>query len=258
MSDITLKKAPYKASSAHSPIIFEFDYEAQTIIAAAYNADNLLTIIPPAGWSGTAAAGMRIYIKSGAYKGFHTIKAVLTYGFLLTYTPFTVTTGSFTCALITLPKFTIEIGHYYFPDELPAETIAEFQPVANLEGILRFDISGYLLGIFDVINSLDETVKGGLTYYTNTFNRFKLKRGATVLFDGLVVNSATDQDQFNELFVDTGAPLTEEAVPIIFSCGTTQIMALNDTGVYSLQYTTPEPGPLIFSTDFNNDYKLTK
>lgn len=259
---ITLKKEPFYWSGAHSPVLYEFDYE--TILnwgATEYTNGKMAVVLTTLHFTDTPEEGMYIFISSGTYKGLHRISdyvVLLGLPVIVTETDYAGTqTGSGTVKLklITEHVFTLKAGYTTgdaFVEDLPQVTLAEFKPEVNAQGLLVFNISGYLKSLFAPENYTREFDYGALTYLTGLFNKYRLT-WANSISGGqstrMVLHSALTQMELQS-FTPGTRPLSAQSSPVTFECET-YLTYLNAAGAYikkQFETTTPDFEP----DDFDN------
>lgn len=265
---ITLKKEPFWWSAAHSPVLYEFDYE--TLLnwgATEYNSTGkMCVVLTTLHFSETPEAGQYIFIGSGRYKGLHRISdyvILLGLPVIVTDTDYTGTqtgSGVVKLKLITEHVFTLSAGYGTgdaFVDDLPEQTLATFKPEVDLStGTLKINISGYLKSLFAPENYLREFTYGALTYLTGLFNTYKLTWAGTISggqSTRMVLNSALTQLQLQSYTTGLQA-LSAQAVPVTFDCET-YLTYINGAGAYlktELEPSLPDFNPDDFSNDFEN------
>ena len=255
---ITLKKQPFYWSAAHSPVIYEFDYETFTSFSAGEYTNGKMYVTTYS-FSDTPTEGDYIFISGGTYKGLHRIASyvvLLGIPFIVTETDFTTTqtsSGETSVKLITSHIFTLEAGYNIgdaFYDDLPLTTVATFKPEVDANGLLRFSISGFLKSLFTPDLYTREFEYGVLNYLTGLFNRYKLTwdSGSS---ERMVLNSALSQLGL-QAYVNGSMPLADTTPPITFTCDTF-LVYLNISGAYlklSMEQTEPDFNPNDFDTDF--------
>lgn len=269
---IAVRKTPTYWSAAHSPVVFEFNFETHSITACNDNGEGKLLVVPSAIFGGPVTNGGFIYIDTGIYKGYHKVIGNLFNLAFSTDTDFigTQTTGNI--SVITSETFRIykgfESGELYdYDNVLPLELVAEFTPEPNLDGKLRFDISGYLQSFFNPNNypDLHTLPIGTKQYFIGLFNRYRLVQlvadpdpeEENLIFTGMVAQSGAEQSELNELYYPTPAELAQEIPPLIYQNCNTDLSALNTFGLYLKRYTNGvlSTDNIIFSNQFGSAFK---
>jgi hypothetical protein len=256
---ITLKKQPFYWSAAHSPVVYEFDYETFDSFSAGEYTNGKMYVTTYT-FTDTPVEGDYIFISGGVYKGLHRVASyvvLLGIPFIVTETDFTTTqtsSGETNVKLITSHVFTLRAGYNSgdaFYDDLPLATVATFKPEVDANGLLRFSISGFLKSLFVPLNYTREFEYGVLTYLTGLFNRYILTwdSGSS---ERMVLNSALTQLEL-QAYTAGSMPLADTTPPITFTCDTF-LVYLNSSGAFlklSIEETEPDFDPTDFSdTDF--------
>lgn len=265
MSDsYTLVSSPKRWASAHQPIRFLYDMPRR--IGDVDDKDGYANVLLSQALAGGKAIvkGDLIYISSGVYKGYHVVKEVdnnLDFTLETNYISFA---SGVQIKYATPPVWQVWKG--YQDSEIttnyhPFAKVAEFSPEGNADGLLEFNISGYVQAAMHPITPQEKGfVSGnvGVSYDWQLFMPYRLLIGITVrslYFEDiyLALNSAINSDELNAEYLKTDKPLN--SYPIINSCGTTFISFLGLTGVstFRLDYGSSIPST-VFNNDFNNDF----
>jgi hypothetical protein len=143
---------PLKVQSAHKPIIFKYDMPTEAGQLQATNGVLQITAGTFMNNSTLLKVGDLIYVTSGQFKGYHTIRSVVhtLIGYIITTN---TTTSAFTTYITdvkyaTPPVWSIFKG--YRSNEgagfavYPYAKISDFQAEPNSEGFLEFNVSGYV------------------------------------------------------------------------------------------------------------------
>jgi len=255
---ITLKKQPFYWSAAHSPVVYEFDYETSNMFSAGEYTNGKMFVTNYT-FTDIPVEGDYIFISGGLYKGLHRVASyvvLLGVPFIVTETDFIdnqTSSGETNVKLITSHVFTLQAGYNSgdaFYDDLPLATVATFKPEVDANGLLRFSISGFLKSLFVPTLYTREFDYGVLTYLTGLFNRYILTwdSGSS---ERMVLNSALSQLDL-QAYVTASMPLADTTPPITFTCDTF-LVYLNSSGAYlklSIEQTEPDFNPSDFDTDF--------
>ena len=215
---------PATWSAAHKPILFEAKFDTRALTTVADNSGfaqftiNIPFVVP-------SAVGQLVYVATGVYAGWHTIKSVQSTTQFTTETTYT-TTISVNAAITHYPILEFQLYTGYktleeYPTELPYTLTATFKVEPNVKTFsYRWDISGYLQSIFTIV-----APTAGIDF--NLFNRYRLVfkgvafgGGNMELENYQVANSAVDNPDFDLLYANTGQPLNDDST-IYFNCGET-------------------------------------
>jgi hypothetical protein len=155
-------RMPRQWVSAYQPINYLFD--APTENGAFTNNGGNVQIFSGIFMNSTTLlkTGDLVYITTGIYKGYHTVKQVITYGFMfgalvsVTYTINTVFTtndggGTREIKYMQPPVFSVfkgwqtsEVPVGVSPNPYPYLKVSDFSPEGNKDGFFEFNISGYV------------------------------------------------------------------------------------------------------------------
>lgn len=213
--DVSAEPAIWNA--AHKPIIYEGVPYGTSLTAVADNGGFAQFTIAVA-FPLTLAVGQLVYVATGVYAGWHTIKTVQSTTQFTTETTFT-SNISVNAAITYFPILEFQLYTGYktleeYPTQLPYNLTATFKVEPNVKNFnYRWDVSGYLQSIFTIVPP-----SAGIDF--NLFNRFRLVFGGNELENYQVANSAVDNPEFNQLYANTGQPLNNDDT-IYFNCGKT-------------------------------------
>lgn len=203
-------KAPYFVVSAHRDVVYTFDYDTRNINLSLFNQGGKLALFGNP-FSEPIIIGQYLFIISGTYKGYHYIEDIIGGSIFVTSTTYTVAQNAADAKHITSHNFQIFKGYSSgsLTPYLPFEQIARFSPEPNSEGLLVFNISGYINKIFEVRNSNDVVTVGSVDVWINLFNQVGLYLEdnigvAALVKNHVAINSALDMYELNRLYVDTG------------------------------------------------------
>jgi len=214
---ISVTSLPSAWNAAHKPIIYEGVPYGTSLTTIADNAGfaqftiNVSFVL-------TLAVGQLVYVSTGVYAGWHTIKSVQSTTQFTTETTYT-TTISVNAPITYYPILEFQLYTGYktleeYPTELPYTLTATFKVEPNTKTFsYKWDISGYLQSIFTIV---PPTL--GIDF--NLFNRFRLVFDGNELENYQVANSAVDNPDFDLLYANTGQPLNDDTT-IYFNCGET-------------------------------------
>lgn len=164
------------------------------------------------------AVGQLVYVGSGVYQGWHTIKTIQSTTLFTTTTAFTSTISA-VANIIYFPvlEFDLYVGYKpleEYPSQLPYTLIATFKVEPNVKTFsYKWDVSGFLKSIFSIVPPA-----AGIDF--NLFNRFRLVYNGDELENYQVANAAFENPAFNLIFANAGQPLNT-AQTIYFNCGET-------------------------------------
>ena len=211
-NEYLLFQRPYKWVSAHRE--FNWVYSLPTRPFWYTDSGGLIKVFLFSSFSGTLNIGERIYLRNfGALTGFHVVKSITSQSefTLQTAYPSTfISPASAGCEFVDLPEVTVYsgwqvgeliIGGVDMNTVQPYKLIATFRPEADLNGRLRFNLSGYAQAAFPtpykILYNIDEVnynidngsiVVGGKEYiYLRHFFNGSLKGFNYVANSGLTV-----------------------------------------------------------------------
>jgi hypothetical protein len=221
---INVTSSPATWNAAHKPIIYEGLAYGTSLTTVADNAGFAqFTINVP--FVLTLAVGQLIYVATGVYTGWHTIKSVQSTTQFTTETVYT-TTIAVNAAITYFPILEFQLLTGYksteeYPNELPLTFTATFKVEPNTKTFsYKWDVSGYLKSIFTIIPP-----QAGIDF--SKFNRFRLFfvgvgfNGSNIELESYqVANSAIENPDFNTIYANTGQPLNAQET-IYFNCGET-------------------------------------
>lgn len=265
MIALTLNTQPSAWNSAHQPVEFVLDFEAQELVEVT-DVGGLAKFKVDEYAFDTPVSGGRIYVESGVYEGFHNVTSFSVLpGYILfqTDTAFIEdASGIDVRAILDPPEFSLFQGYdtgEEYPDDLPYELLATFTPVVSPDGKIRFDVSGFLKSIFTIA-----APTLGIDF--SLFNRFR------ILFDGefiqqgffveptyQVLNSSIPTATLMSTYFGTGVYLSSSTTQIIFGCGKTILSLLDATGVViNTEVDDGDTGADYFYDDYNASDYLTQ
>lgn len=212
----------------------------QTTISSGYNSGGFLKLNLAGAFPFPLNVGDRIYITDPSYKGFHTVKEIVSSVQIVLNTQFSSTMGgSIVVWQVYLPTISIYKGYrageltqthdtgtldYYYV--LPFELVAQFKPEANSDGYLEFDICGYLKTVLDApykaaYNPDEEsflyrkTGIGNISYFAPKYsNKVEVFLDDTKIRTHYVCNSSITTEDLNRNFVDTERQLQPLLQPV--------------------------------------------
>lgn len=241
----TMKRRPPEWVSAHRKCEFAYAIQGVLVLSAYDDGDgylqvNLSSTLP---FSSDATVGTRVYINTGTYEGYHVIREVVSttqYVFETLYTG--GVTGIVILLQVKLPTVSVYKG--YASGELilplypsgtldlytiqPRTLAATFAPEFGLDGLITFDISGYLKAImvtpYKVGYNVDETdynyaKSATVDYVPLQYHKVDIMIEGNLECTLYVANTALDQQSFNRYFVYTGRPLYPLIKPPLFDIG---------------------------------------
>lgn len=264
---LTPLKEPYHWSAAHSPVIFEYDYQQRTVVYGG-NANGDFTLLLNQPFSMPVTAGSIFYITDGVYRGFHTVKEILLgIGYKLN-TPYINNGVGLKVKHIYPYTFLLYKGFQGFDNSynleqyLPYTFVARFKPEPTLNGTLKFDISGYLQTIFEMDKMVEFAGIAGNTVIIpkGGFNQYSLllENPYGTLRVGRVLNSSLPQDELQANYAQTGRHLYPGLLKPLHKCGpSVYFKIMGDMLTVDIHTATvPLVGTGIdFDPSYNNDYK---
>jgi hypothetical protein len=214
---IFVTNQPQAWNAAHRPIIYEGVPYGTSLTTVADNAGFAqFTINVP--FVLTLAVGQLVYVATGVYAGWHTIKSIQSTTQFTTETTYT-TTISVNAPITYYPILEFQLLTGYksteeYPTELPLTFTATFKVEPNTKTLsYKWDVSGYLKSIFSITPP-----QAGIDF--SKFNRFRLQFNNQDLEFYQVANSSVDNPEFNTIYANTGQPLNSQET-IYFNCGET-------------------------------------
>jgi len=245
---IFVTNQPQAWNAAHRPIIYEGVPYGTSLTTVADNAGFAqFTINVP--FVLTLAVGELVYVATGVYEGWHTIKSIQSTTQFTTETTYT-TTISVNAAITYFPILEFQLLTGYksteeYPTELPLTFTATFKVEPNTKTFsYKWDVSGYLKSIFSITPP-----QAGIDF--SKFNRFRLQFNNQELENYQVANSSVENPDFNTIYANTGQPLNSQET-IYFNCGET-INSIIEGGIIR---TYINDGCIVegFTNEFNNDF----
>jgi hypothetical protein len=237
-NDYLLFQRPYKWVSAHRE--FTWIYSLPTRPFFYFETDGLIEVLLTSSFSADLEVGSRIYFRNfGALTGFHVVKSITSQSNFTLQTAYPSTfinPASAGCEFVDLPSVTVYsgwnvgeliIGGVDMSTVQPYKLIATFRPEADLNGRLRFNLSGYAQAAFPtpykIQYNLDEvnyniftgtiTVGGKEYIYLRHFFNGSLKG------ENYVANSGLTVDDLNRYYVKANS---------ISECGFTKLFIDGD------------------------------
>lgn len=269
-NNYTIQTQPDLWASAHKPIRFVYDMPFTFANFTDNNGLVRVTGLSSALAGGkTLVVGDLIYINGGIYNGYHTIVSKVSN---LDFTVSAVYTSNQIGIMIkyaTPPQWQIWKGYQdsevVGANPFPFTKVADFSPEGNTQGLLSFDISGYIKAAMPEILPPSEGTAFGDVFLSTEYSRFMPYRiligtnPESLYFEDiyLALNSSIDSDVLNAEYVDTPKPLNTN--PLIFSCGTTWLSYINGSNVITYRFENGGTLPQLadFSNDFSNDFLIT-
>jgi len=271
MSDnYTIQTQPDLWASAHKPIRFVYD---MPFTFANFTDNNGLVRVT--GLSSALAGGKvlvvgdLIYINGGIYKGYHTIVSKFSNVDFTLSAVYTANQSGIMIKYATPPQWQIWKGYQdsevVGTNPFPFTKVADFSPEGNAQGLLSFDISGYIKAAMpEIVPPTEGTDLGGV-FSSIEYSRFMPYRiligtnPESLYFEDiyLALNSIIESDVLNAEYLNTAKPLNSNA--LLFSCGTTWLTYLNDSLVQTFRFENGGtlPNSNGFSNDFSTDFLIT-
>jgi len=271
------KAIPFNWSSAICPIECTYDMPTEEGIIYNHNSEGYVSI-----WSGLfmdkdipLVIGDLVFVKTGAYIGYHVVKKILSYGytglvktsvFYQTETLYTVSTGTtlFDIKYASPPVWNIYAGYQdsevVAPNPFPYKLVSEFQPEANRDGYIDFNISGYVQSALQVIEPQGygtelPSILGIKVFRGADYNAYMPYRICTpVSFDKIyyALNSGMDSEVINSDFVDFQMLMENK---VLFDCGTTFMSRVEGDSVLAYRFEGSATIPRsTFSDSFSNNF----
>jgi hypothetical protein len=233
-NDYLLFQRPYKWVSAHRE--FTWIYSLPTRPFFYFETDGLIEVLLTSSFSADLEVGSRIYFRNfGALTGFHVVKSITSQSNFTLQTAYPSTVISSVgagCEFVDLPSVTVYsgwqvgeliIGGVDMSTVQPYKLIATFRPEADLNGRLRFNLSGYAQAAFPtpykILYNIDEvnyniftgtiTVGGKEYIYLRHFFNGSLKG------ENYVANSGLTVEDLNRYYVKANS---------ISECGFTKLL----------------------------------
>ena len=175
-----LVKKPFYWSAAHSPIVFEYEYDLKYPISFVVDSGGFAMFLFTGDGINNLSVGDYVYCDFAPYIGYHKITEIPNPYWYKVSTQFVSGYYSYSGNLSFVEDASFEIfsgfGTSPLNTVLPFTKVAEFKPEPNSNGVLNFDISGYVNKLFDVVNSQDTIQVGSLDVYYNLMNKILLRK----------------------------------------------------------------------------------
>lgn len=265
-NNYTLRNSPYRWTSAHKPI--EFEYDMPFAFGALSDNSGFVRVVMASALAGgkTIVVGDLIYIAGGVYKGYHVIKSVVSNLDFTLETDYISSFPSIQIKYATPPQWQIWKGfqdtEVIGTNTKPFTKVADIQPEGNAQGYIAFNISGYIKSALNEITTpVEGTDLGGVfdADALDLWTPYRILIGTnpnSLYFESIyyALNSSIEPDVLQSEYLNTGKPLN--SYPIVFSCGTTWVSFLTDNGVEVLRFENggTVPADEGFNNDFNNDF----
>lgn len=244
---------PFNWVSAHREVTFKLDYEHVYDLVIVGDSGGKANFVFDYDGINNLQVGDYFFVDSGIYKGYHKIKEIPFPFSYVSETDYIADQTTGTLKFIEDTVIVITAGYHsgFLADLQPYKVVATFKPEPNIDGILVFNISGYLNKLFDVINSNDTFSFGGITVYPNLFAQYQVNINGAYAFTGNVLNAAIDQYELNRDYVGTNRDLNGGSLENHYTtCGIYDAMRIySDWVVQSEVYTDGVPGGL--AADFS-------
>jgi hypothetical protein len=246
MAEFNLISQPLAWSSAHRPIVYEWEYITRSGAITNQGGFCRLTF---SSISSPAEIGRRIFVLDGIYSGFHTVTQIIGSNSFVTNRVY-VSDTNFTAKILWKPPIEIFIGYLIgeeYPTQLPYTSIGLFDYSISPDFKVRIDISGRLANTFTIIPPVS-----GIDF--SRFNAFRLEINGVQTTRKLMLNSSILTSVLNSDFVNTGAVLIDGGVPLLPSCGVYAISFIDGNVVINQVVEVGVCVPDFSSLDFTNDY----
>lgn len=227
-----LRARPPKWVSAHRTNEFTFGLPTQMAFGG-YDASGYLGIVMTSTWgSYVPVVGDRLFVYSGNYLGYHVIREVVSSIQFVTETTYTTAMYNENVAYVTLPTISIykgySVGELILPlypsgsldlfTVQPRTLVAEFKPESGIDGLITFDVSGYLKSAMEVPTPNSGIPKSqSETYLIENYKKVELLCDGSIELIMWVANSARTTQELNRFFVDTQHPMQPLAKPELFT-----------------------------------------
>ena len=233
-NDYLLFQRPYKWVSAHRE--FTWIYALPTRPFFYFETDGLIEVLLTSSFSADLEVGSRIYFRNfGALTGFHVVKSITSQSNFTLQTAYPSTVISSVgagCEFVDLPSVTVYsgwqvgeliIGGVDMSTVQPYKLIATFRPEADLNGRLRFNLSGYAQAAFPSpykagynIDEVDYNIpSGGLTIGGKEYIYLRHFFNGSLKGSNYVANSGLTVEDLNRYYVKANT---------INECGFTKLL----------------------------------
>ena len=233
-NDYLLFQRPYKWVSAHRE--FNWVYSLPTRPFFYFPSNGLIQVVLTSSFSADLEVGSRIYFRNfGALTGFHVVKSITSQSNFTLQTAYPSTVISSIgagCEFVDLPSVTVYsgwqvgeliIGGVDMNTVQPYKLIATFRPEADLNGRLRFNLSGYAQAAFPSpykagynIDEVDYNIpSGGLTVGGKEYIYLRHFFNGSLKGSNYVANSGLTVEDLNRYYVKANT---------INECGFTKLL----------------------------------
>ena len=233
-NDYLLFQRPYKWVSAHRE--FTWVYSLPTRSFFYFPSGGLIQVVLTSSFSADLEVGSRIYFRNfGALTGFHVVKSITSQSNFTLQTAYPSTVISSVgagCEFVDLPSVTVYsgwqvgeliIGGVDMNTVQPYKLIATFRPEADLNGRLRFNLSGYAQAAFPSpykagynIDEVDYNIpSGGLTVGGKEYIYLRHFFNGSLKGSNYVANSGLTVEDLNRYYVKANT---------INECGFTKLL----------------------------------
>lgn len=265
-NNYTLRKSPYRWTSAHQPI--EFEYDMPFAFGSFTDNSGFVRVAMLTALAGgkLIVAGDLIYINGGIYKGYHVIKSVVSNLDFTLETAYISSQAGIMIKYATPPQWQIWKGYQdsevIGTNDKPFTKVADIQPEGNAQGYITFNISGYIKSALNEITTPVEGFDLGNIFLgedRSLWTPYRLIIGTnprSLYFETIyyALNSSIEPDTLQSEYLSTNKPLN--SYPFLNSCGATWLSFLGDNGVQTFRFENGGTIPNLngFNNDFNNDF----
>lgn len=230
-----IRQRPFTWVSAHRNCVFKFGLPTQMAFGG-YDASGYLGIVMTSTWggAGSPSVGDRLYIYGGTYEGFVTIREVVSSIQFVTESDWVGAMANEQIGFVTLPTISIykgyEVGEITLGGQdlsewQPYELVGQFKPEVGTDGMIEFDIYGYLKTVISVPvygYNQDEENKiiekdADEDYIPLNYNKVDVFCDDNLEATLYVANTGLSMNELNRFFVDTGQAMQPLNIPIEFN-----------------------------------------
>jgi hypothetical protein len=248
MAEFNLISQPLAWSSAHRPIVYEFEYINRNVTITDNGGFCQLAF---SSIGSPAEIGRRIFVNSGIYQGFHTVTQIIGANTFVTNRIYTANSTT-TAKILFREPIEVFIGYKSteeYPSQLPYTSLGLFNYAISPDFKVRIDISGRLANTFSITPPTT-----GIDF--SRFNAYRLEIGGSETTRKNVLNSSILSDVLNNEFVNTGAVLIDGGVPLIPSCGVYAISFIDNNVLQTSVITQGDCVGDFSNLDFSNDFNI--
>jgi len=234
-SNVSQRTVPYYWCSANDDVIYEFDFEYQSIDTATNSSGNTKIDLLSGPFSVTPIVGQYVYIDNDIYRGTHKILSVVAADSFVIDAPYG---GALTllsnCYFLRVPIFSLYKGFKggeTYPTDLPYTKVADIKPSVLYDSgglpYISINVKGLTRKMFTIVAN---TVANSTDF--SVFNAIRiewdgLSTSGTTFDYSLVLNCAITNDALQKNFIGYGLYCTPINKPLISTIGVTFVTYLS-------------------------------